>query len=108
MAFRMINQEQYDNEIVKEQNPVVMIFSAPWCTYCQALKPAIIELAEELEGKVEFVGIDVDQDKALGRKYKIFTIPTLVLRNKGEDVDKVVNPATAENVKVWLKEKGVL
>ena len=108
MAFKMINQEIYEKEIVNNERPVVMAFSAPWCKYCVALKPTLIELAEELDSKIDFVGIDIDQDEALGNKYRIMTIPTLILRNKGEDIGKVVNPPTKEGIKEWLVEKGVL
>ncbi len=108
MAFKMTSEEMYDNDVVNSSKPVVMIFSAPWCHYCEALKPSLMELAEELDGKIDFVGINVDEDKKLGRKYKVFTIPSLILRNNGVDSDKLVNPPSKEDVKQWLVQEGVL
>lgn len=108
MAFKMINQAEYDKEVVRAEKPTVMIFSAPWCGYCKRLKPALMQLAGEVDGQVDFAGVDIDQEEALAKKYQIETIPTLILRNNGQDSEQLVNPPSKAKIKEWLEGKGVL
>jgi len=108
MAFKMINQEAYDKEVTKSEKPVVMIFSAPWCGYCKRLKPALMQLAGEVDTQVDFAGVNIDEEQDLAKKYAIETIPTLILRNKGEDSEQLVNPPSKAEIKKWLQGKGVL
>ena len=108
MAFKMINQEAYDKEVTKTEKPTVMIFSAPWCGYCKRLRPALMQLAEEIDGQVDFAGVDIDQEQDLAKKYAIETIPTLILRNKGTDSEQLVNPPSKAEIKKLLQGKGVL
>jgi thioredoxin 1 len=108
MAFKMINQDAYNKEVTKSEKPTVMIFSAPWCGYCKRLRPALMQLAQEVDGQVDFAGVNIDEEQDLAKKYAIETIPTLILRNKGEDSEQLVNPPSKAEIKKWLQGKGVL
>lgn len=108
MAFKMITGETFENEVVKSKKPVVVGFSAPWCKYCAKLKPALGGLAMEIDDKVDFAGVNIDDDEALARQFHIEVIPSLMLVSKGTYSELLVNPPTKEAVADWLKEKGVL
>jgi thioredoxin 1 len=108
MAFKMIKQDDYNKEVVTSTKPVVMVFSAPWCGYCKRLKPALMQLAGEVDAKVNFAGVNIDEEKELAAKYAIETIPTLILRSNGKDSEQFVNPPSKAEIKKWLQEKGVL
>lgn len=59
---------------------------APWCGPCQMMKPVIEELEKELEGKVEFVEINVDEDNETASKYGVMGIPTFIVEKDGREV----------------------
>lgn len=101
----MITGETFENEVVKSKKPVVVGFSAPWCKYCAKLKPALGELAMEIDDKVDFAGVNIDDDEALARQFHIEVIPSLMLVSKGTYSELLVNPPTKEAVADWLKEK---
>ena len=86
----IINKENYENEVVKSDVPVLIDFFATWCGPCKMLAPIIEELAAEYEGKVKVCKVDVDNDPDLAIKFQVSSIPTLVLLKNGELVNKHV------------------
>ncbi|QAA34601.1 thioredoxin [Clostridium manihotivorum] len=75
-------------EVMKDSKNVVLVdFWATWCEPCKMISPILDELSEELEGKVEFVKVNADQNKELVSKYQISGIPTMLIFKRGELVD---------------------
>lgn len=62
----------------------------------------------EIDDKVDFAGVNIDDDEALARQFHFEVIPSLMLVSKGTYSELLVNPPTKEAVADWLKEKGVL
>lgn len=71
-------------EEVKEQSVALVDFSATWCGPCKMLAPVLEEISDELDGKVAFYNIDVDENPELAARYRVSSIPALVLLKKGE------------------------
>ncbi len=77
-------------EFVKSSLPVVIDFWAPWCSYCKMLMPIYEEVAKELSGKMEFGRVNVDEDEELARRFKVQSIPLLVILQDGKEVKRIV------------------
>jgi thioredoxin 1 len=83
----------YSVEIEKSTLPVLVDFWATWCGPCQMMSPVIDTVAEEYEGKVKVMKCNVDENPLTPSKFGIRGIPTLLLFNKGEVVDRLVGAA---------------
>jgi thioredoxin 1 len=82
-----VNDQNFENEVIKSENPVVVDFWAPWCGPCRRLAPVTEKLAEDYGGKVKFCKINVDENPATSAKYGIMSIPTLIFFKSGEKKD---------------------
>ena len=83
MAVIEITEANFEAEVLKSDVPVLVDFWAVWCGPCQMQGPIVEELAAELEGKVKFGKVNVDEEAALALKYQIMSIPTLVVMQYG-------------------------
>jgi len=84
-----INDNELE-EIVNKYENVVIDCWAPWCAPCLMLSPLIRDLAEELQGKIIFAKINVDNNPKTAMKYEIMSIPTLLVFKNGELRDKII------------------
>lgn len=89
MAVLQIKEDQFEEEVLKSEKPVVVDFWAAWCGPCKMLGPIVEQLSEEKED-VKFVGVDVDDAEGLAIKYGISSIPCLILFKNGEEADRSV------------------
>ena len=74
------------NKIINEKTPVLVDFFAEWCGPCKAQSPVIKELAQEVDGKVRVLKIDIDKNQAVAQRYNVRGVPTLVLFIEGKIV----------------------
>ena len=87
----------FDTDVVNNTKPVLVDFWAEWCGPCRMVGPVVEELANDYDGKVKFVKVNVDEANELASKYNVFSIPTLILLNKGEIVSQQVGAASKES-----------
>jgi thioredoxin 1 len=74
----------FQDEVLESAQPVLVDFTAPWCGPCKMLDPLVEELAEEWNGKVKVVKLNVDNDGDLAMEYQVMGVPTLMLFKNGE------------------------
>ena len=95
-----INVKDADfDEIIKKYNIVVVDCWAPWCSPCLMITPVIKELANEMQGKIVFGKLNVDENPVTSLKYKIMSIPTLLVFKNGNLVDRIIGAYPKEELK---------
>ena len=82
--------QNFEQEVVKNDLPVLVDFWAPWCGPCQMMGPIIDELSKELEGKVKVGKVNVDENQDISSKYEIMSIPALKVFKGGKVVKEFV------------------
>lgn len=102
MAEVILGKNNFENEVLKANGPVLVDFWASWCGPCKMLGPVIHEIAEEYEGKVKVCKVNVEDEMELAREYRIASIPTLMLFENGVPVKRSVGYLPKEDiVKMW-------
>lgn len=102
MAEAIFTDDNFEEEVLKAEGPVLVDFFAEWCGPCKMLGPILEELAGEYEGKVKIGKLDVDASPAVAGKYGVQSIPTLIFFKGGEPVDKAMGFQSKEALKVKL------
>lgn len=82
MAIMKITKENFESEVLKSDKPVMVDFFATWCGPCKMLHPVVEQLSDEVTD-VKVCEIDIDADVELAEKYRIMTVPSLVLFKDG-------------------------
>ena len=90
-----ITEADFD-ETIKKYNTLVVDCWAPWCGPCRMVGPIIDELAKEMQGKIVFGKLNVDENQGVSMKYQIMSIPTLLIFNNGSLVDKIIGAMSKE------------
>jgi len=86
----MVGDSDFNQTVLQAETPVLVDFTAPWCGPCRMVAPVVDELAKEYEGKVVFAKVDVDQSPKTASKYRIMSIPALIIFKKGEPVSHMI------------------
>ncbi|MDO5716092.1 MAG: thioredoxin [Tissierellia bacterium] len=98
-----LNHDNFEQEVLKSEQTVLVDFWADWCGPCKALGPVIDEVAEEMQGQV-FVGkVNVDQEQDLAKAYHVMSIPTLVVYKDGKEVNRSVGVVPKEDILNMIK-----
>jgi len=92
-----ITNDNFNKEILQSEIPVIVDFWAAWCGPCRALSETFKRLASQFEGQVKFVKVNVDEASEVTSKYKIMSIPTMLIFKNGEVVETLIGlrPASA-------------
>ena len=86
MSAISVNKNNFNQEVLNSDKPVLMDFGAPWCGPCRMVVPLVEEIAEE-RSDIKVVKINVDEEQELAMQFGVMSIPTLVVMKNG----KVVN-----------------
>ena len=103
MSEVIITSENFEDEVIKSDIPVLVDFFATWCSPCSALSPITAEIAEEYAGKVKVGKVNVDEQPALARKFRIMSIPALVFFRNGDVYQTLVGFRPKEEIISYLK-----
>jgi thioredoxin len=100
---KLIQENEFDAEVVQSPLPVVADFYATWCGPCKRLSPLLDKLAGPLADKIKFVKINVDEAPQLSRRFDIQAIPALIFFKQGKVVDQLMGLPSKDALKTRLE-----
>ena len=103
MAEIKLTDQNFEQEVLHADLPVLVDFWASWCGPCQMLSPVIAEIAEEYAGKVKVGKVNVDEQPNLANRYGIASIPTVMLFKNGEVVSTSLGYRPKNELETMLK-----
>jgi thioredoxin 1 len=95
-----VSDNVWDAEVLQSDQPVLVDFWAPWCGPCRMLAPTVEQVAEQYQGKAKVFKMNVDDNLESPAKYGIRGIPTLILFNKGAEVERRVGIPPNANIEL--------
>jgi thioredoxin 1 len=103
MGVGKVSDADFEAQVLKSAEPVVVDFWAEWCGPCKMIAPALEEISSSLGDKVKIVKLNVDENPATASKYGIMSIPTLMLFKNGELASRQVGAAPKQKLEQWIK-----
>ena len=97
MAVVTITKENFENEVLKSDKPVLLDFWATWCGPCRMVSPIVDEIANERDD-IKVGKINEDEQGELSMQFRIVSIPTLIVMKNGEVVNKAVGAMPKEEI----------
>lgn len=85
-----VTSNNYALEVENSPTPVLVDFWAPWCGPCRAVAPVLDQLADKYDGKIKIGKVNVDEESALASKFRVMSIPTLILFKDGRPLQQMV------------------
>ena len=103
MAVIEVTKDNFEKEVLKSDKKVLVDFNADWCGPCKMLRPTIEEIAEDNEN-TKIVSINIDDEDELAEEYGVFSIPCLVLFDKGKEVNRSVGLISKDEIEKIIGE----
>lgn len=94
----VITDSNFSQEVSQSALPVLVDFWATWCAPCKMIAPIIDELARELAGKVKIGKLDVDKNPEISARFRVQSIPTLIIFKDGKVADRLVGAQSKEAI----------
>lgn len=101
MEIIELSKNNFEQEVLNSNIPVVIDFWAEWCGPCKMLAPVIDNLAKEIDD-IKFAKVNVDKEPELCRDFNVMSIPTLLLFENGELKNTSVGFITEDDLKVFI------
>lgn len=101
---KQITSENFQKLVLDGVQPALIDFWAPWCGPCRMVGPSVDRLAELYEGKAVIGKINVDDETSIAQRYRVMSIPTLMVFKGGKAVETVVGARSFEDLEALLKK----
>jgi len=94
-----VGTDNWENEVISSETPVLVDFWAEWCGPCRAMNPILEELSDELSGQLKVAKVNVDENQQLAGQFGIRSIPTLLLVKAGNVEETLVGAINKESLR---------
>lgn len=101
---KIFTTENFESEVLNTDKPVLVDFYADWCGPCKMMAPVVEQLAEELDGIVAVGKMNVDDNYDIAARYKVMSIPTLILFKNGQVADKRIGLHSKAEIEQMIRE----
>lgn len=102
--LKTVDEDSFKKEVLDSEIPVLVDFSAVWCGPCKKQLPILEELAVEYQDTVKFVKLDIDDSPSIASQFKVRSIPTIMLFNKGKDIKVQIGMTSKSVLKKFIDE----
>ena len=89
MKVLHINKDNFHNEVINSDKPVLLDFFASWCGPCRMVSPILDEIAEERED-IKVCKVDIDQQPELASRFRVMSVPTLMVMKNGQIMEQSI------------------
>jgi thioredoxin 1 len=103
MMEKVFTTENFEEEVLKADKPVLVDFYADWCGPCKMMAPMMEELAEELSDTLIVGKLNIDEHMDIAMNYRVMSIPTLIVFKNGDPAGKLVGVQDKEDVLEMIK-----
>ena len=102
MGAQQVTDKDFDSEVIKSSQPVLVDFWAEWCGPCRALTPSIDALASEKGAKLKVVKVNIDENPEAPTKYGVRSIPALLIFKNGQVIAQTVGAMPKTDLFKWV------
>jgi thioredoxin 1 len=85
-----LSEDNWEQEVLKSDTPVLVDFWAQWCGPCRMVAPVLDQIANEMDGKVRVAKLDVDSNQKIAYQFQVSSIPTFILFKDGQMADRMM------------------
>ena len=104
MAVIHIHQDNFNEEVLESDVPVLLDFWAPWCGPCKALSPIVDKLSKKVGNQIKIGKVNVDEESELTAQFNIMSIPTLIVIKNGEVSSNAIGMLSPDNIMKMLED----
>ena len=99
MSEIIVNEQNFESEVLNSGIPVIVDFWAPWCGPCKMIAPVVEELAGEYAGRVKVGKLNTDENMGIAGRYQITSIPTIIFFKDKKAVQKIIGFKSKAEIK---------
>ena len=98
MGVLICDNENFNEVVLQSKIPVLVDFYANWCGPCKMMAPILDEISQEFEGKIKIAKVNVDDNPSLSAKYKVMSIPNMILFENGSEKENIVGARSKDDL----------